>query len=286
MTVVIPIIAAQTPDEVLEHVKSSGSSFLIGMLAVPKERRRAMFGLYAFCRAVDDIADSEQSDAVRLGLLQEWRVHVDALYEGRATHAIMELLLPGVSEYGIRKEDLIGVIEGMETDAMKIVFRPTWEELDTYCDRVASAVGRVSVCIYGENTEAGRTLAHHLGRALQLTNILRDIDEDAARGRVYLPLEALEEAGVDTDQLEEILLHPALDLACRAVARKAAQHFDEADIAFEQCDKTKVKSAALMRDYYERILYNLLQEGWSAPRLRVGLSIFEKLGLLIKAWLP
>ncbi len=286
MTAVTPIFEAKNADDVLEQVKNSGSSFLLGMLAVPPARRQAMFGLYAFCRAVDDIADGPWDQRRRLAELQEWRAHVEHLFVGQASHPVMELLLPGVAPFGYVKEDFLAVIEGMEMDAAAAIHCPSWAELDAYCDRVASAVGRISVCIFGENNKNGRDLAHHLGRALQLTNILRDIDEDSRRERVYLPREALDEAGVSGETLDEILLHPALDLACRAVARRAASHFDEADAALEKCDARKVKAARLMRDYYERLLYYMLLEGWKPPRLRVGLGFFDKLGLMMRAWLP
>jgi phytoene synthase len=286
MTAAMPILDAQNPQEVVESVKNSGSSFLLGMMAVPKDQRRAMFGLYAFSRAVDDIADSSADDRTRLIQLQEWRVHVDKLFEGQITHPVMELLKPGVKAFGLKKKDFLAIIEGMEMDAATTIRYPSWAELDAYCDRVASAVGRVSVYIFGEGNAMGINLAHHLGRALQLTNILRDIDEDAARGRVYLPREALEEAGVPLDNLEELILHPALDLACRAVARKASYHFDEADVALSNCNPQKIKAARLMRDYYERILYHLLVEGWGQPRHRISLGFFDKLGLLVRAWLP
>lgn len=287
MSTSIPIFDADSPQEVLERVKNSGSSFLIGMMAVPnKARRRAMFGLYAFCRAVDDIADSDSGDEIRLARLQEWRMHVEQLFDGKVTHPVMEILLPAVPAFGLSREDFLAIIEGMEMDAAAAIRRPSWAELDAYCDRVASAVGRVSVRIFGENNKNGMELAHHLGRALQLTNILRDIDEDADRGRIYLPREALEEAGVSSEILDDIITHPALDLACRAVARQAAQHFDEADAALEKCDRKKVKAARLMRDYYERVLYHLLMEGWKLPRARVSLGFFDKLSLLIKAWMP
>jgi squalene synthase HpnD len=286
MTVSVPLLQAANAHEVVEQVKNSGSSFLLGMMAVPGPRRRAMFGLYAFCRAVDDIADNFSDEQTRVTLLQEWRGHVEALFKGQATHPVMELLLPGAAEFSLRKEDFLAIIEGMEMDAAKVIFCPSWDELDTYCDRVASAVGRVSVCIFGENTPTGVELAYHLGRALQLTNILRDIDEDAGRGRVYLPREALEEAGVPTDSVDDIIIHPALDLACRTVARQAAQHFDEADAALAKCQKRKVKAARLMRDYYERLLYRLLLQGWKMPRFRVSLGLFDKLKLLVRTWLP
>ncbi len=279
-----PLLDAKTADEVMDHVKNSGSSFLLGMMALPHERRLGMFGLYAFCRVVDDIADCEYPAEQRLAMLQGWRGHVHELFKGNATHPVMELLIDPVKEFGLIEKDFLSIIDGMEMDAEETIVLPNWEELDTYCDCVASAVGRVSVRIFGEASEAGREVAHHLGRALQLTNILRDIDEDAVRGRLYLPLEAIEEAGISTENLAQILVHPAMDHACRAVARRAVEHFEAADEAMEKCDRKAMKPARLMRDYYEKILRVLLEMGWDAPRLRVSLTAFEKIGILIKSW--
>ncbi len=279
-----PLLTAKTADDVLTHVKNSGSSFLLGMMALPHERRLGMFGLYAFCRVVDDIADCELAADKRLAMLQEWRIHTQELFKGNATHPVMELLIDPVKEFSLIEKDFISIIDGMEMDAQQTIVAPTWDELDTYCDCVASAVGRVSVRIFGEVSEAGIEVAYHLGRALQLTNILRDIDEDALRGRLYLPLEALEEAGIPTDNLAAILQHHSLDHACRAVSRRAVEHFDAADEAMDKCNKKAMKPARLMRDYYEKILRVLLETGWDFPRLRVGLTAFEKIGILIKSW--
>ncbi|NDE90802.1 MAG: squalene synthase HpnD [Alphaproteobacteria bacterium] len=282
--IISPLLTAANADEVLAHVKNSGSSFLLGMMALPHERRLGMFGLYAFCRVVDDIADSELPAEQRLAMLQEWRNHTANLFKGQASHPVMEVLLEPVKEFNLQENDFLAIIDGMEMDAQQIIVAPSWDELDTYCDCVASAVGRISVRIFGEASETGRDVAYHLGRALQLTNILRDIDEDALRGRLYLPREALEEAGIPLDNLAHILTHGHLDHACRAVARRAVEHFDAADEAMEKCNRTAMKPARLMGDYYEKILRALLETGWDAPRLRVRLGAFEKIGILIKSW--
>lgn len=278
-----PILSAQNAGEVLERVKASGSSFLLGMLSLPKPRRLGMFALYAFCRAVDDIADSDLPAAERMAALQEWREYISDLYKGEVRHPVMELLQGPLLEFDLREQDFHDIIEGMEMDARQDIILPSWAALDTYCDHVASAVGRVSVRIFGEGTEMARLVAYHLGRALQLTNILRDIDEDAARGRMYLPREAVEEAGIATDDMELILVHPQLDHACRAVARRAVQHFDSAFGAMEKCNAKNMKPARLMGGYYEKILHTLLLVGWQPPRERVRLGAFEKISLMLRA---
>jgi phytoene synthase len=278
-----PILDAKDTDTVYAAVKNSGSSFLIGMMAVAKERRPAMFGLYAFCRVVDDIADSDWDAQKRMQMLDQWRGYVAELYKGRASHPVMEILQPYVAPYALQEKDFLAIIEGMAMDAVENIQAPSWAQLDHYCDCVASAVGRVSVRIFGETSEAGQKLAHHLGRALQLTNILRDIDEDASRHRLYLPGEALQEAGLSSFALPDVIQHPAIDMAARAVARVAFDHFTQSDIALAQCNPRAIKPARLMRDYYEALLYKQLTVGWAFPRVRVGLSPWEKIGLLLKA---
>src|SRR6185437_7367722 len=143
----------------------------------------AMFEIYAFCKAVDDIADSGAAGAWRLRRLAGWRENVDTLYLGRVP-AGLEGLARAIEKFSLHREDFLAVIEGMEMDAAEDIRAPALDRLDFYCDRVASAVGRLSVRIFGMEERAGLLLAHLLGRALQLTNILRDIDEDAAAGRL------------------------------------------------------------------------------------------------------
>ena len=279
------ILDAQNADEALAAVKSSGSSFLIGMAAAEPKRRQAMYGLYAFCRAVDDIADSDWPREQRLAELQKWRGYVKSLFQGKAAQPVMELLHSAVADFALAEKDFHDIIEGMEMDAREDIQAPSMETLDHYCDCVASAVGRVSVRIFGQGDEAGQKLAHHLGRALQLTNILRDLDEDASRGRLYLPKEIIEETGIPSFSPLAVLAHPALDVAARLLARQAFIHFNDADEVMEACNSRAVKPARLMRDYYEKLLYKQLVAGWKPPRLRVGLTPWEKALLFLKAYL-
>ena len=180
------------------------SSFYLAMRVLEPPRRDAMFAIYAFCRAVDDIADEEGDRDERRRRLTEWRRDLDELYAGRTRLRCAQLAEP-VRRYGLERADFEAVIDGMEMDVDQDIRAPDWATLDRYCDNVASAVGRLSIRAFGlvdEFTPPGklpedaRLLAHHLGRALQLTNILRDLDEDAERGRLYLPREALLAAGI------------------------------------------------------------------------------------------
>src|SRR5579864_7797353 len=167
---------------------ASGSSFYAAMRMLPREQREAMFQIYSFCRHVDDIADSDGPREERLAALQQWRADIDALYQGRPPARLQDYVAT-VRKFGLPREDFLPIVDGMEMDVPQDIRAPDFLTLDLYCDRVASAVGRLSVRVFGLPQEDGIELAHHLGRALQLTNILRDIDEDAALGRLYLPRE-------------------------------------------------------------------------------------------------
>jgi phytoene synthase len=170
--------------EVERLVRASGTSFYRGMRILPPDRRAAMYGIYAFCRLVDDIADEPAPIEAKRLALAAWRGRIGALAQGVTSDATTRVLLPAMRKFALREADFLAVIDGMETDAETIVLAPSEAELDVYCDRVASAVGRLSVRAFGDASPAADTVAHHLGRALQLTNILRDIAEDAARGRI------------------------------------------------------------------------------------------------------
>jgi len=174
---------------------ASGSSFYVAMRVLPREQRRAMFAIYAFCRAVDDVADGRGDRQARLTELALWRRDIAALFAGVTASRVRALSEP-IRTFDLQREDFLSIIDGMEMDARADIRAPDFATLDLYCDRVACAVGRLSVRVFGMHGEEGASLAFHLGRALQLTNILRDLDEDAAKERLYLPREALLAAGI------------------------------------------------------------------------------------------
>src|SRR5579875_1971317 len=181
---------------------ASGSSFYAGMRVLPKAEREGMYAVYGFCRIVDDIADDLHGDrASRRAELDGWRADLNCLYAGGEPGRAAFLATP-VQRFGLEKADFLAVIDGMQMDVDADIRAPSMEVLDLYVDRVACAVGRLSVKVFGMDAEPGLALAHHLGRALQLTNILRDFDEDAAIGRLYVPREALDRAGIYGDDPE------------------------------------------------------------------------------------
>jgi phytoene synthase len=251
--------------------RAAGSSFYMAMRIMPRAQRDAMFEIYAFCRRVDDIADSPGPRDERLDQLKLWRADIDALYQGSALSRARSLSVP-IRTFGLRREDFQAVIDGMEMDVVDNIRAPAWIKLDAYCDRVASAVGRLSVRVFGMEEKAGIALAHHLGRALQLTNILRDIDEDAEIGRLYLPREALHDAGILTSDPAAALAHPALAKVCAAVVERARTHFAEADKIMAGARRRTVRAPRIMSAAYQAILAALTARGFSAPRRPVKIA--------------
>src|SRR4029450_10117845 len=247
-----------------------GSSFYAALRILPSAQRQAMYEVYAFCRAVDDIADDPGPRPDRMAALDRWREDLALLYSGLGVTDLTRGLAKPVNRFSLRLEDFLAVISGMKMDVAEDIRAPDWELLDLYCDRVASAVGRLSVRIFGIDETNGLELAHHLGRALQMTNILRDLDEDAAMGRLYLPKEALSAVGIASRDIAEVLNDPALGQACSFVAERARRHFAAAIAVTHRCPRATVRSPRLMASVYHAILDNLVERGWAAPRVSVG----------------
>ncbi len=266
--------------------KASTSSFYIAMRLMPAEERDAMFAIYAYCRKVDDIADDGiGTRAERHERLEQWRSDLRALYAGGATPIPQQVrfLAPAVSKYGLRLEDFLSILDGMDMDVAEDIVAPGLDTLDVYCDRVASAVGRLSIKVFGMEEEPGFELAHHLGRALQLTNILRDIDEDAAIGRLYLPREYLEELDCcrQMDPLA-IIARPQIDAVCRRVAELAHRHYDQANRILAARPKGRIKTPRLMGAVYSEILSATEAQGFAPPRRRVSLPKSRLLSLVLR----
>lgn len=259
-----------------------GSSFYLAMRILPRERRQAMYEVYAFCRAVDDIADDGGARAGRIAMLDRWRADLAQLYAGKGTTALTEGLAVPIKTFGLKQEDFLAVIAGMEMDVRRDIQAPDWEALDLYCDRVASAVGRLSIKIFGIEEEKGRVLSHHLGRALQMTNILRDLDQDAEMGRLYLPKELLGNAGIAGDDIGKVLSHPRLGEACGALVARARRHFAEAASVMARCDRESVRSPRIMASVYRALLEKLVKRGWNAPRAEVSPSKLQFLWAVMR----
>jgi presqualene diphosphate synthase len=197
-------------ENIRHRVEAAGTSFYWAMRLLPRDRRNGMYAVYAFCREVDDIADGERPVEHKLAALAAWHEEIEALYDGHPRHLVARALAGPVQDYQLRREDFLAILAGMEMDARGDIRAPDLATLDLYCARVASAVGHLSVHIFGDSSDAAHAVADSLGRALQLTNILRDLAEDAARQRLYLPREILDRHGIRRDEPAAVLRHPAL----------------------------------------------------------------------------
>ena len=277
-----PAIPAQTYVE--EVVRRSGTSFYWAMRLLPVEKREAMFAVYAFCREVDDIADEPGEVAAKQRALQAWRDRIERLYDGAGGQPVTAALLQPVERFALAKADFDAVIDGMEMDAMERIRIRDMDELRLYCDRVAGAVGRLSVRIFGVPQPLGDRLADAQGQALQLTNILRDLKEDASRDRLYLPGELLHERGIaiSDGHAEAALQHGRVAEVCEQIAAVAVRRFDEAAVLVEACDRRQVRPAVIMMEVYRRTLRRLISRGWRRWAEPVSVSRTEKLWVALR----
>lgn len=273
-------------------VERSGTSFALGMRILPRPRREAMFAIYAFCREVDDIADEPGSEAEKLAGLAAWRREIDALYLGAPGRLTTLALAEPVVRFRLPHEEFLAVIDGMEMDAREALVAPDMATLRLYCRRVAGAVGLLSLRAFGADDPAAADFALRLGEALQLTNILRDLDEDAERGRLYLPRDLLDAHGIGAGEPAAVLAHPGLPQVCDDLAALARQRFAEADQALALCDRRRLRPALLMMGIYEDTLDRLLARGWrdrtgSLRRGKAGkLWAAFRRGLMRPGWQP
>lgn len=261
---------ANAPDASAGRAKRS--SFYLAMRILPKPQRQAMYEVYSFCRLVDDIADEGGPRPARHAALDRWRADIDALYTGQPPRDELRELHVAIREFGLKREDFHAIIDGMDMDVTRDIQAPDWRTLELYCDRVASAVGRLSVCIFGTPEAEREGLAHHLGKALQLTNILRDIDDDAGIDRLYLPREALDGAGIIGRDPGLVVADPRLETACQPVVARARRHFAEAQAIMARCPRASVKAPRIMDEAYSQILAKLVARGFAPPRERVRVS--------------
>lgn len=276
------MIAAQADiDAVTALVRAAGTSFYRGMRVLPPDRRVAMYAIYSFCRIVDDIADEPGALEDKWHELDTWRDRIAALYRGETDGPVTRVLASAVPAFGLRQDDFLAVIDGMQMDAETEIAAPDLQTLTLYCDRVAGAVGRLSVRAFGDASAAADDVALALGRALQFTNILRDVHEDAGRGRLYLPREYLLEAGVPLSPLAA-LKSPGLPLVCTKVARLAHDNFAAAATAMSRCDRRAMRPARLMGANYAAVLSRLERRGWERLDVPAKLPKWQKLWIALR----
>src|ERR1051326_1456001 len=254
------------------------------MRILPRPQREAMFEIYAFCRAVDDIADDPGPGGPPRAQLQRGRDDLDALYGG-APPPQLGGLAQAVQTFALQHADFLAVIDGMEMDVVADIRAPDRATLELYCDRVACAVGRLSVRVFGMERDAGLALADQLGRALQLTNILRDLDEDAAMGRLYLPRDALRDVGIISTDPATVLANPMLEEPCGVLVELARQHFAKAHAIMRQTPRREVRAPRIMGEAYGLILDRLVARGFMPPRQPVRLPRSRLLLIVLRNFL-
>lgn len=273
-------------EEAKAHVRAvtvaSGSSFYWAMRLLPRRRREAMFAIYAFCREIDDIVDEAGTPDDKSRRLDLWQDEIDALYGGTPTRLTARALTEPLRSFGLRREDFLAVIQGVKMDLGEGLNAPEFAELELYCHRVAGAVGLLSIRAFGAGGPQAEAFALALGTALQLTNILRDMVEDAERDRLYLPRELLDQAGIEAASPREVLRHAAIPDVCDALARIADRRFAEARSALAQCDRRALRPAVVMMVHYRRLLAALERRGWSRLDVPVRISTPAKILIALR----
>ena len=272
----------QAIDYVTSVVRASGTSFYWAMRLLPRRKREAMYAVYAFCREVDDIADDPGTPTGKLDRLADWRVEIERLYSGRPTNPVSLALVDPAQRFGMRKETFLAVIEGMEIDSAERVRMTTIGALEDYCDRVACAVGRLSNRVFGIDDALGEPVAVSLGQALQLTNILRDLWEDAALDRLYVPNDMLMNYDIPWADAKRTLSHPRFGEVCHELAAIALQRYAEATNALSLCDTSQMRPASLMLQNYQRVLKKLIRRGWKNLDEPVSLGKGQKVWILLR----
>lgn len=232
------------------------------MRVLPAERRRAMYAIYAFCREVDDVVDEPGEIEDKRKALADWREEVGQLYAGQPTLPTTRALLGPVQRFGLPQDEFLAVIDGMETDAAPAVRMHTLDDLLAYCRRVAGAVGMLSIHAFGAPRDPGPQIAEALGNAFQLTNVLRDIEEDAALQRLYVPLDLLAKHGIAAEPLDTVFEHPRFADVCAELATLAWKHYEEADRLIKELGSRRMRAAAVMMAVYRETLDGLQARGW------------------------
>ncbi len=273
-----------SPDEYCQKkAAASGSSFYYSFLFLPPRRRRAITALYAYCREVDDVVDEMQDPAVARARLAWWSDEIGRLYAGDPQHPVTRALAPHLSAFDIRRDSLLLVLEGMAMDLQQNRYLD-YAALARYCHNVAGVVGELSAGIFGASQERTYEYARKLGLALQLTNIIRDVGEDARRGRVYLPLDELQRHGVRVaDLLEGRYVDGYLPLM-RLQAQRARSVYAEALAALPAADRPAQRPGLVMAAIYATLLDEIEREDFRVLHQRVALTPLRKLWIAWRTW--
>ena len=272
-----------TPDEYCaEKAAQSGSSFYYSFRILAPDRRRAITALYAYCREVDDVVDEVGDPDVARTKLAWWRSEVDRIYAGTPQHPVAIALGDAVRRYRLPREHLLRVIDGMQMDLERTRYA-TFAELEDYCDHVAGVVGLLSAEIFGYEDARTRDYARSLGIAFQLTNIIRDVGEDARRGRIYLPQEDLDRFGVVATDVLRARTSPAFVELMRFEAERARGWYGAAIAALPARDRRAQRPGLAMAAIYRTLLDEIARDGYEVLDRRIALTPLRKLWIATRA---
>jgi len=267
-----------------DKAAKSGSSFYYSFLFLPPERRRAITALYAFCREVDDVVDEVSDPAIAKIKLAWWRDELGRIFAGTPQHPVGKALLPGIQQFGLEQQNLEELISGMEMDLHPVLY-PDRASLEDYCHRVAGVVGLLSARIFGFTQPSTLEYAHTLGIAFQLTNILRDVGEDARRGRVYLPGDEMARHGVTAADILSLKDTPALRALLAEQAEVARAKYAQAYALLPEADRRAQRSGLIMAAIYQTLLDEIAEENFAVMHQRIALTPLRKLWLAWRTWI-
>ena len=270
-----------TPEHyVQEKAAASGSSFYYAFLFLPKPRRAAITAFYAFCREVDDVVDDMVDPGVAATKLAWWQSEVSKAFAGQPSHPVMQALMPLAADYKIEARHLLSVIEGCQMDLSQTRYLD-YAGLQRYCHLVAGEVGEVAANIFGQTQPQTTAYAHKLGQALQLTNIIRDVGEDALRGRIYLPIDELQRFDVKAHEILKRTYSDRFTALMQFQAQRAHSLYDEALVLLPDADRRAQKPGLMMASIYRALLTEIERDKFQVLHQRVSLTPLRKLWL---AW--
>jgi 15-cis-phytoene synthase len=274
-----------TPDEYCQNkAAQSGSSFYYSFLFLAPERRRAIVALYAFCREVDDIADEVQDIGVARTKLAWWRTEIANVFAGHPQHPVGKALLPAVKQFALPAAQFNEIIDGMEMDLTHHRY-PDFEALQVYCHRVAGVVGELSALTFGYSDLGTLRYAHALGMALQLTNIIRDVGEDARRNRIYLPQDELQRFGVTPQEILNAERTDAFRRLMAFQAERAHTYYTRAFAELPRADRKQQRAGLIMAAIYRTLLVEIERDGFNVLKQRIALTPLRKFWIAWKTWI-
>ncbi|MDO5623369.1 MAG: presqualene diphosphate synthase HpnD [Pseudomonadota bacterium] len=273
--------AAPSPqDYVQQKAAASGSSFYYAFLFLPPPRRAAITAFYAFCREVDDVVDEVSDPGVAAQKLAWWQTEVARAFDGHPTHPVMQALMPWAMEFGVEQRPLQDIITGCQMDLTQTRYLD-FAALEKYCHLVAGVVGEVSARIFGQTQEQTTAYAHKLGLAFQLTNIIRDVGEDARRDRIYLPIDDLQRFDVKAHEILQAVYSDRFAALMRFQAERAQACYDQALALLPAADRRAQKPGLMMASIYRTLLHEIERDGFHVLKQRIALTPLRKLWL---AW--